>query len=287
MFLSGIADEAGRSIMAQVRAHRELGWNHIELRNVEGEGIALMSDAAFDDVYATITEANLHVSCFASALANWARPITTDFSVDVEELRRAIPRMHRLKTRLIRVMSYPNFKEAPWPDRAWRKEVFRRLRELAQMAGDGGVTLVHENCDGWGGQSPEHTEILLGEVDSPYLNLVFDTGNPVSHGQNSWAYYRAVRAHIVYVHIKDAVATPEGGTRYTFAGDGEGCVREIVADLMATGYDGGFSIEPHIASVVHTGGGPVSPETLYGSYIDYGHRFEEVFRELDQKEPSS
>ena len=38
---------------------------------------------------------------------------------------------------------------------------------------------------------------------------------------------------------------------YTFPGEGDGCVREIVSDLIARGYDGGFSIEPHMVRVFH------------------------------------
>ncbi|RKY76941.1 sugar phosphate isomerase/epimerase, partial [candidate division KSB1 bacterium] len=30
MFFTGIADEAGKSLDVQIRAHKELGWDHIE-----------------------------------------------------------------------------------------------------------------------------------------------------------------------------------------------------------------------------------------------------------------
>ena len=34
MFFSGIADEAGKDINMQIKAHKELGWSFIEMRNV-------------------------------------------------------------------------------------------------------------------------------------------------------------------------------------------------------------------------------------------------------------
>ena len=71
---------------------------------------------------------------FASQLANWARPIDGDFQIDVDELRRAIPRMQRAGTKFIRCMSYPNREENPLPDDEWGDEVIRRFQILAQQA---------------------------------------------------------------------------------------------------------------------------------------------------------
>ncbi len=34
-------------------------------------------------------------------------------------------------------------------------------------------------------------------------------------------------------------------------GEGQGYVKEILRDLQARGYDGGISIEPHLAAVFH------------------------------------
>ncbi len=276
MFFSGISDEAGQPIATQIRAHRELGWNHLELRMVDGVNITQVSDSAFDEIRRAVLEADMTVSCFGSAIANWARPITNDFQVDVEDLRRSIPRMRELKTPFIRVMSYPNHKEQPLPEDAWRREAIRRMRELASIAEGEGIILAHENCSGWGGLSAENSNILLGEVGSPALKVVFDTGNPVTYGQNTWDYYQAVYKDIVYVHIKDAVRRPDKDEHYVICGDGEGYVREVVGDLLAKGYDGGFSIEPHLAAVIHTGQQAMSDQQLYESYLGYGQRLMEI-----------
>jgi len=271
MFFSGISDEAGQSIGAQVKAHRELGWSHMELRCVDGVNFTQVPDAVFALVCETLAEAGMQVSCFSSAIANWARPITTDPQVDIDDLARAIPRMHKLGTPFIRVMSYPNDKNHPLPEREWRNESIRRMKTLAKMAEDGGVILAHENCSGWGGLSAENSNILFGEVGSPALKVVFDTGNPVTYEQDSWEYYRAVFDSIVYVHIKDAKRI-NGEDHYTYCGEGDGYVREIVTDLLQSGYDGGFSIEPHLAAIIHTGQKADSEEHLYDSYVEYGRR---------------
>ncbi len=222
MYFSGIADEAGKDIETQIRAHKELGWKHIELRNIDGINVTDLCDEAFDAVYEKLTAAGLSVSDFGSQLCNWARPIARHPEIDISELKRAIPRMHRLGCKYIRTMSYPN---AGWPEDDWKKEVIKRLTLLASIAEENAVVLVHENCDGWGGIGPGNTLELLESVGSESLKLVWDTGNPVAHQQDALDYYMAVREHVVYVHIKDAAGKPEGGVRFTFPGEGEGRVK--------------------------------------------------------------
>lgn len=278
MFYSGISDEAGQAIDTQIKAHRDLAWKHLELRMIDGQNATSIPDPKFDEVHEKITAAGMTVSCFSSAIANWARPITNDFAVDVADLKQAIPRMHRFKTRFIRVMSYPNDKDHPLSEREWRHEAIRRMKELALIAEDGGVTLAHENCSGWGGLSAENSNILLGEVASSALKVVFDTGNPVTYRQDAWEYYNAVYNDIVYVHIKDAKVV-DGKDVYTYCGEGEGAVKRIVADLLAKGYDGGFSIEPHLAAVIHTGQKAASDQQLYDSYVEYGRRLMKIVEE--------
>jgi sugar phosphate isomerase/epimerase len=279
MFYSGLADEAARDPARQLQAHRELGWSHIELRTVDGSNITDLSGQAFDSLRGLLLRAGLQVSCFSSQIANWSRPINSDLERDLSDLRRAIPRMKSLSTPFIRCMSYPNA-TPPWPEPRWREEAIRRMRELARIAEEGEVTLVHENCSGWGGLGPEATLELLRRVDSPRLKLVFDTGNPAQYGADSWDYYQAVRDHIAYVHIKDYLPRgPKGEERACLPGEGTCHVKEIVADLRARGYDGGFSIEPHIASVIHLKKEIEDPELAYRTYLDYGRRFQRLAEE--------
>ena len=275
MFFSGIADEAGQPIATQIKAHQELGWEHLELRMVDNTNITQLSDDDFQRTFDAVTEAGMKVSCFGSAIANWARPITCNAAIDIDDLKHSIPRMHQFGTPFIRVMSYPNDKDSPLSENDWRNEAIKRMKVLAEIAEDNGIIMAHENCSGWGGETAENSNILIGEVDSPALKIVFDTGNPVSYGQNSWDYYQSVKNDIVYIHIKDAQYIEDGEEHYTMCGDGDGYVKEIVGDLLANGYAGGISIEPHLAAIIHTGE-TTDPAKLYDSYTAYGRRLMEI-----------
>ena len=281
MFFSGISDEAGQPIATQIRAHRELGWKHLELRMADGVNITQLDDAAFGATYDAVTAAGMEVSCFGSAVANWARPISCDPNIDIEDLKQAVPKMHKFGTQFIRVMSYPNDTDSPLSDTEWRRESIGRMKELARIAEDSGIILCHENCSGWGGLSAENSNILLGEVDSPALKVVFDTRNPVTYGQDAWDYYQTVAESIVYVHIKDAIKEADGTDTYTYCGEGNGYVKEILSDLLAKGYAGGISIEPHLAAVIHTGE-TTDASKLYDSYTEYGRRLMKIVEEIQK-----
>lgn len=298
MFLTGFADEAGADLSTQIRATRELGWRRIECRRIGGKNLATLTDAEFDAVAQQLAESGISFNCFGSSVANWSRHPRKeeDFQTDLRELEAAFPRMEKLGIRLLRGMSYLTPADER-PDSPELEEIiFRKVRVLVSMCADHGIVYGHENCMNYGGLSYRHTLRLLEKVDHPDLKLIFDTGNPTFNYrrlgsppyplQSAWEFYRQVREHIVYVHIKDGLALPrEDGARpepcYTFAGDGAGDVRAIVRDLCRTGYDGGFSIEPHIASVFHAADPSQAPENVrFASYIEYGRRFEAMLREI-------
>ena len=269
MFFSGIADEAGEAIEMQISAHQELGWDHVEVRNVDGVNLTDLCDELFDRTVEKLDRAGLKISCFASQLCNWSRPISKHVDIDVDELRRAIPRMQRVGCKFIRIMSYPN---AGWPQQEWSDEVVRRIKMLAQMAEDGGVVLAHENCSGWGGEGPAQSLELLERVNSTALALIWDTGNPIGYGQDPWEFYTTVKEHVVYVHIKDGIRTEDGGAKYVLCGEGDARLSEVLQDLHERGYDGGISIEPHIAAIVHESKSASEHEEAFGIYVEYGRR---------------
>jgi len=292
MYLTGFADEAAGDIDGQIRATKDLGWENIESRNINGKNIHDISDEEFDVVCGKIEEAGVKINCFGSAIANWGKSIEEPFDSSLEEARRAIPRMQRLGAGLVRIMSFGILK-GRGPEDQMAEERFARVRELHRMFTDEGITPVHENCMNYGGMGWTYTMRLLEAV--PGLKLVFDTGNPVMTDdmakdeprpkQSSWDFYSHVKEHIAYVHIKDGrflrekpdSTFPEA--EFTFPGEGDGDVRRIVGDLLKCGYDGGISIEPHLAVVFHEDSAGSAEDVRFANYVEYGRRMMAILDE--------
>jgi sugar phosphate isomerase/epimerase len=278
-YLSGFGDEASPRLEKQIEAHKLLGWDSIELRSVEGENLCEMSDAKFDQVRALMEENGMRAACFGSAIANWARPISTPFSKDVEDLHRAIPRMRALDTKLIRIMSYPN---DGLSEDDWKKEVFLRMRELISIAEGEGIILLHENCDGWGSVSPYNLGHLMKSLESPAFKIVFDTGNPISHKgtkEETWAFYQEALPYIAHFHIKDCRLV-NGEVEHMYPGMGDSDVFPIIQDLVSRGYEGMFSIEPHIHVQAHKGEHATVDDEQFKMYVKYGIMANELFDAL-------
>jgi sugar phosphate isomerase/epimerase len=289
MYLTGFADEAAADIDGQIRATTVLGWRYIESRNIGGKNIHDISEREFDTVCEKLDAAGVRINCFGSAIGNWAKKITDPPDTSYAEMQRAIPRMKKLGTKLIRVMSFVmDESDSRLDNAAVAGEVIRRMKVLVKMGEDSGITLVHENCNAWGGRSYEHTMRLLEAVRSPNLRLVFDTGNPVGdkdvrgkppyHYQDAWEFYSNVKEHVIYVHIKDG-RIADGKLAYCFPGDGDGHVRTILKDLHTRGYDGGFSMEPHMAVVHHEAAKKTDDQIRFDNYVEYGRRFEKLLGE--------
>ena len=93
-----------------------------------------------------------------------------------------------------------------------------------------------------------------------------------------------VREFIEYIHIKDCIFIKETDQifpelEFTFPGEGHGDVRRIVRDLLKNGYDGGFSIEPHLAVVHHAQSEKSVDLIRYQNYVEYGQQFMNLYQE--------
>ena len=229
MYLTGFADEASQDLEIQIRVTKELGWNAIESRGIWGANIHDLEEAEFDRACGLLDDAGVRVNCFGSTIANWGTRIDDPHADTLAKVDRAIPRMQRLGTKLIRIMSYARSED----EEQQAEERFRRLRDITARFHDAGLTPVHENCMNYGGLSWRHTLELVENV--PGLKLVFDTGNPAitrdpdaedGATQDPVEFYKHVREHVAYVHIKDA-KLEVGEEIYTYPGEGHGRIPEI------------------------------------------------------------
>src|SRR4029078_5862410 len=104
MFLTGFTDEAARDIDGQIAATRELGWKHIESRNVDGTNLHDLSEPDFEKVADKLADAGIRISCFGSAIANWSKSIEKPFDVCREQSRRPAQRKATRRARASRAL---------------------------------------------------------------------------------------------------------------------------------------------------------------------------------------
>jgi sugar phosphate isomerase/epimerase len=257
---AGIGDEAAPDLPGQLAAVAALGWDAIELRTVDGLPLAALDEAAFDQIAGQIAASRTTVAAVASGIGNWSRPITGDARLDLAELSILARRAAALGSRHLRVMSYPN---DGLPEPEWSRRAIARLVDLAARAEQAGLVLLHENCAGWAASDADRM-LRLCDAAGPALRLLFDTGNGVAHGYDGYALLTRIAEHVAHVHVKDAYPRP-GGPAYTLPGAGHARVGDCLRLLLAHGYTGIFSIEPHLSLRPHEAVGNGEPDGFHAA----------------------
>jgi len=164
------------------------------------------------------------------------------------------------------------------------------VKDVTNMFLDAGLQPVHENCMNFGGMSWQHALELLDKC--PGLKWVFDTANPILNSdrskqkpwprQDAWEFWTHVRDHVAHIHIKDATWNEaKRDADYNWPGEGQGRVRDILADALARGYSAGVSIEPHMVVVFHDAESKTTNEAAMArNFIDYGRVLTELLQDI-------
>lgn len=279
---TGFADEAEKSLDGQISTLKEVGWSAIELRLLDGKNVINLTDDEWSATKDKLQAGGIKVVGFGGAIANWSRPITNDFQVDIDELKRVAPRMREVDTKFLRVMSYPNPEDNPMSKDEYRNEVIRRFKELAKIAEDENVILAHENCSGYGADADGWLD-MVESVNSPALQGIMDTGNNSLHEKDveaTWRYYEKCRETFTHVHVKCAKPGPDGGDYVTCYVEEDPVQERILRDLYERGYDGWLSIEPHIKAAIHAGQDVDDSGDGRKVWVDFAKRLEKMVADI-------
>jgi sugar phosphate isomerase/epimerase len=135
MFLTGLADEAGKEVDTQIKATKALGWHYIELRAAGEKNLATMSDEEFDRMQCSLDAAGVKINCFGSGIANWTKSLEKeeDFNKSIKELQDAITRMHRLGTKLVRGMSFKVLSVDGFDSPELERAIFKKISHLVKI----------------------------------------------------------------------------------------------------------------------------------------------------------
>jgi sugar phosphate isomerase/epimerase len=241
--LTGFADEISPELDEQLDTLADESIRFVELRSVWNKNVLDLTDGEVQKVGAAMSGRGIGVSSIGSPIGKV--PIAGNFAPHLERFRRALHVAKVLQAPYVRIFSF--FMPEGEDPAVYRDEVLGRMDALAKEAEDARVVLVHENEKDIYGDIPSRCLDILTQVDSPALRAAWDAANFVQCGVDH-PYeegYEALRPYVEYVHVKDALA---GSGTVVPAGEGDGEIRETISALHVSGFDGFFSLEPHLAS---------------------------------------
>lgn len=235
--LAIVSDEAGETFAEALDVCLPLGIRAFELRNLPGGRVPAVDGSALDEVERLAERHSLHL---IGVSPGFCKGRTDDPGVEAE-FREGFPAafdlMHRLGIGNITVFTYQrrgNPNDAPVPRRVI--DLLGRAAELCRAAG---VGMRLENVTSCWGNTGANVAAIADAVDA---GITWDPGNSEAAGQRAYPDgYACVRCRIAHLHCKNW--TPAGGCVDINAGEADlaGQIRALVAD----GYPGYFTIEPH------------------------------------------
>ena len=246
--LSGFADEISPDLEEQCELLDTLGIRFIEFRSAWDTNVLDLDDDQVDQVRKTLAAHGISASSIGSPIGKIS--VRDDFEPHLVRFRRAVRVAEELEAPYIRLFSF--FIPEGEDPAVHRDEVVRRMSALAAAAAGHEVVLLHENEKEIYGDVPERCLDVVESVGSHQLKLAWDPANFVQCGVRPFSDgYALLRPHVHYIQVKDAELA--SGTVVP-AGQGDGQLRETLGALHADGFDGFFSMEPHLA-VAGTHGG--------------------------------
>jgi sugar phosphate isomerase/epimerase len=238
--LSGFIDEIAPDFTEQCKVASGLGLKYAEVRSAWNVNILDLNPEQLAAVKETLADHGLAVSSIGSPIGKIF--IDEEFGPHLDRMKHAAEVAHELSAPYIRIFSFFLRPGANPADH--RGEVIDRMRALARVAEDADLVLLHENEKDIYGDVPSRCLDVVRSVDSPHLRLAWDPANFVQVGVQPYTEgYQMLRPHLEYVQIKDALAAD--GSVVT-AGKGDGQVTETLRALRHDGFDGFFSLEPHL-----------------------------------------
>ena len=230
------ADEASGQIDRQIAALLRNGLNGLEIRGVDGQNIADISEEKAREVRRRLDDAGLKVWSMGSPIGKIG--IESDgFDAHLDKLRHVLALADILGAGNLRMFSFfvPEGRAADF-----RGRVIDQVGRMMEIARGSGVALCHENEKGIYGDMAVRCHDLLSVF--PELEGVFDPANFIQCGQETMEAWTLLKERTRYLHIKDALP----GGRVVPAGKGIGHVKAILDDFCARG-GRSVSVEPHLS----------------------------------------
>lgn len=229
--LSAFADEAGSRLFDQIEALRENGIPFLEIRNVDGVGVADLSVEQAQNIKQALSVEGIGISSLGSPIGKVN--VSDDYDAHIAKFENALLLCKILGCKMMRIFSF--YTTTPEQD---RDEIIQRLCVMVKKAEKENILLCLENEKELYGDTIDRVQDLLENV--PKLGYVFDPANFVQCEQDIEKAIEILLPRATYVHIKD-VDRVSG--EMVPPGQGDCMIEKIVRSLNKDTF---MTVEPHL-----------------------------------------
>ena len=239
---SAFADEIGDDLDLQMDVCQANGVKCIDVRGIDGKNVSKMTIPEVQQYKSRMDDRGFTCPCIGSPIGKIK--MDDDFNAHMELLKHCFEVAEGFGTKQIRVFSFYASADSKIEDQT--DEVMDRMRQMVAAAESAGMILLHENEHNIYGATCQGVKDLFATIKSDSFKSIFDPANFVT--DNIAPYEEAWKAGLAdltdYFHIKDKV---RGQETCVPAGEGDGQMAELFADLRNRNWSGYMTLEPHMA----------------------------------------
>jgi len=274
--ISAFADEVVEDFPGQIEFLASQKVRYIEPRFLGGRNIMDLRPTELKDARKLMRDHGIKASAIGSPIGKVK--VDEPFGPHLDRFKHAVELADFLDAPFIRMFSYypPEGKDIA----DFRGEVMDRMAAKVEIVEGTGIVMVHENEAHIYGHTAANCVDLVETVGSASLRLVYDPANFVwgekitNPIEVCWP---LMKHYVVHIHIKDWKLGADIGS---IPGEGDGQIRELLAELAHMDYKGCLTMEPHL-KVGGQFGGSTGPD-LFARAIDAVRRLaDEVGLECD------
>jgi len=249
--LSAFADEVAEDFRGQVEFLVKEKVGYIEPRFVNKKNLMDLNQKELADTRKLIRDHGLKVSAIGSPIGKVK--LDQPFKPHLDKFKHAAELAQYFETPFIRMFSYyaPEGKNID----DYRCQVMDRMVAKVEALAGTDVIMVHENEANIYGHAAANCVDLVKEIDSPKLRLAYDPANFVwgeKITNNVEVCWPLMKPYVVHIHIKDwKLGAKDIGS---MPGQGDGQIKELLAELAAMKYKGCVTMEPHLQAGGQFGG---------------------------------
>ena len=239
--ISGFFDEASMRLDAQLALMQALDVHWLCPRMIDGKNITDFTLETFNEnLRPKLDATGVKLSSIGSSLGKIPLDDEKAYQAQLRKMANLADIVEAADCRYIRMFSF--YMPQGFDEDALFPRVEEKLRGFLKAIEGRNITLIHENEKNIFGDTPQRAMRLFDAMGSSQFALCYDASNYLQVGEDPWEAYLLTRDATVYFHMKDC----RNGFEVPL-GEGQGRIRDILADLAARDYDGFLTLEPHTA----------------------------------------